>query len=595
MANFENLLPSRENWLRKCVKESKAFSTSRKTNKVKIIQKILRNRYQERSVYYFTTGRKLDEKLLEEQKQVDKSPFYFIKDPGDFSYRTKQKEEHARDREKAKQYAYYNRPSYHSKLSEGKLERLYVPDDYELPGSSITDTVDPEFFTIVSGKPIREKFDIRNYLQDLQSLFLINLQIGYKRDETLLIEEQFRQEKSQLEDIKKKFQFYSECYDKFLGEDHSSSLKLLKLADNEIKKSKVKREKIKTLHRDCGWYRTKILILDEQWRIARVFQKFLYQISPLWWRNKYDFLYREKSSGAINRSETSLFEKQNTAQLTAAPSIITIIDQFIDEVSNAQPPQLYFTDPNELLEIFYELERNNLLALLQCEELTQPAEQMRTGLERARELFVQEVDVIRDQLKYLEDEVVYQETRSRYFEQKAKEITGGFFKELVADKSILNLYVNVEDCFESCVAPNDSNLTLLMMMKGIENEQESLMVALDKLPNEIVLKALQTCYREDAKIMKEAQDATKMIIQIENLMNTLRKSLEPGEKVKKGRKLIWRSEPMTEKMERQLQKNQLTKEELEYLYFFTDFCAATDDAETGKALCAQKQINMNVS
>ncbi|KAK6622016.1 hypothetical protein RUM44_001823 [Polyplax serrata] len=596
MSGFENVLPTKEKSFRKCVKDSKVFSTKIKIKRVKTIQKILRNRYQDRSIYYFTSRGKVDPKKSNEtDKYEEDTPFYFPKESGDFSYRTKYREDHVKDREKAKGYTYYNRPNYTTKLNEGKLERLHVPStEVELPGRSVTETVDPEYFTIASGKPITEKFKISSYLKDLQSLFLIHLQIGYKKDETLLIEEQYVAEKKQMQDIKKRFDFYAECYDKFLAEDHSSSLKLLKTADLETKKSKVKREKIRNLLRDCGWYRTKILILDEQWRIARIFQKFLYQVSPLWWRNKYDFIHKSKETGEIDTSDTSLFERTGTSSLTAAASIITIIDQFIEDVSKAEPPRLHFTDPNELLQIFFELERNNLLALLQCEELTQPAQQMETGLERARELFMQEVAILQEHLKYLEDEVVYEENRSRYFEQKAKEISSGLFRELIVDKYTLNLYVNVEDCFEVCVAPNDGNLTLLMMMKGIEQEQESLMVALDKLPNEIVLKALQTCYREDARVMKEAHDATKLIVQIENLMKTLRKSLEPVKEGRKARKLLWRSEPPVEKMEMQQQSKALTKEEMDYLYFFTDFCAATDDPEAGKTLCAQRRVNINV-
>lgn len=595
MADHGSIWPAKEKKLRKCINDSKVYSTNVKTKRVKTIQKLMRNRYQDRSVYYVTYGRKLDEEIMKELKIKKKSPFYISKNIGDFSYRTSYREEHAETKGTAKKYRYYNRPNYLSRMAVGKLERLHVSmTNLDLPGRSVTETVDPEYFTIASGKPILENFKITSYLKDLQSLFLIRLQIGYKRDEILLIEQQNREERKQMEDIKKRFEFYSQCYDKFLGEDHYSSLDLLKTADSETKKSKQKREKIRNLLRDCSWYRTKILILDEQWRIARIFQKFLYQVSPLWWRNKYDFIHKCKAVGDIETSNTSLFDRQTTTSLTTAASIITIIDQFIEDVAKGEPPQLHFTDPMELIQIFSELERNNLLALLQCEELTQPAQQMESGLERARQLFKQEVDTLRDHLKYLEDEVVYEENRSRFFEQKAKEISGGLFKELIVDKYTLNLYVNVEDCFEVCVAPNDSNLPLLMMMKGIENEQESLMVSLDKLPNEIVLKALQTCYREDAKTMKEAHEATKMIVQIENLMNTLRKSLEPVQEERKARKLLWRSEPPVEKMEMLHQARLLTKDEMDYLYFFTDFCAATDDPEIGKQLCLQRQINLNV-
>lgn len=574
---------------RKCLnKMYKMSSIYARTRPPSNLQVVLHKRNQPRSVYYFTHGRKIKYGFPSYDSEKE-SPFHITRDKQDFSYRTEYKEDRKEMREKAKTYNYVNRPNHYSRLCEDKLERLHVSDTLiTLPGRSIVDHVHPDFFKITTGRPIKEKFNISDYKSNLKELFLTRLEIGYKWDQIYLMEEQHVKEKKRLREIQEKFQFYSDCYDKFLAEDHSHSIILLKDADNQMKKSKMKSEKIRYLLRVCGWYRGKILILDEVWRRGRIFQKFLYRLSPLWWRNRYDYMNKMEESAEAD----PIIGKSKSSSLYAVHSIVTIIEEFKESIAQSEPPVLYFQNPIELLHIFYEMERSNLLALLQCEELTRPAQQMIYGLERAKAHFANEVKVLREQMKALEDEVIYEENRSRECEMKAKEITFGFFRDLIVDRFALNLFVNVEDCYETCVAPNDSNLSSAMMMKSIEHKQESLMVSLDNLPNDIVLKALANCYKEDAKMMREAKEATKMITQIENLISTLRKSLEPKKEGKPGRKALWRSEPPKEKMDMATPPNPLTKEQIEYLHFFTDFCPVRDDIEVCRQLCANKMGNI---
>lgn len=576
-----------EESLKKCLINTKAYRHG-KIKKPTNLQKIFRNRYQKRSVYYFTSGRNIDSVLPDKNE----NPFKIPRKIDDFKYRTKFREGHKEFRESEKHYNHFNRPSYRSRLARNKLLRIHVPEanTTTLPGKSITEDIDSEFFTVVAGRPIREFFNPREYVKDLRTLFLLRLETGYKYDSTYLIEEQHREEQKRLKDVQNKFQTYSESYEKFLAEDHSSSMEMLMNADVESRKSKVKLERIKQLHKEVSWYHTNILILDEKWRRSKIYQKFLFQISPLWWREKYDYIHKTQATGVVDTSDTSIFGTNRVGTAASIMSILTIIDQFLQDATRSEPPELYFENPTELEYIFYELEKSNLLALLQCEELTPPAQQMMEGLEKAKLHFQNEVKILREYLRNLEEEVTFEENRVQEYKDKAKAISLGLFKSLIVDKSTLNLYVNVEDCYEVCVAPNDSNLSLSMMMKGIEQKQESLMVALDYLPNDIVVKAFQTCYKEDAKIMKEAQEATKMITQIENLMKTLRKSLEPT-MVERTRKLNWRSEPPTEKMEMAEAPKPPTKDQINYLYFFTDMCPTPENLEAVKEMQSQRRAS----
>lgn len=62
----------------------------------------------------------------------------------------------------------------------------------------------------------------------------------------------------------------------------------------------------------------------------------------------------------------------------------------------------------------------------------------------------------------------WEEERAKYLEELAMELVNGEFRKLVVDDDILNLHVFVEDVYEARIGPNDANLSVTDMMRGIE-------------------------------------------------------------------------------------------------------------------------------
>lgn len=92
---------------------------------------------------------------------------------------------------------------------------------------------------------------------------------------------------------------------------------------------------------------------------------------------------------------------------------------------------------------------------------------------------------------------------------------------------MINLYVFVEDVYETRIAPNDSNLTMSDMMRVIEIQYRDFLLQLDRLPSDLVYRAEMECYAEEARIMAVAKDAAKKVVQVERLMKHLARLLEP--------------------------------------------------------------------
>jgi len=65
---------------------------------------------------------------------------------------------------------------------------------------AITD-VDSQYFTELSGRPVKEKFSLDQYIQDLRDILKTNLLIGQEKDDCIRINQQFEHESRRLQNI----------------------------------------------------------------------------------------------------------------------------------------------------------------------------------------------------------------------------------------------------------------------------------------------------------------------------------------------------------------------------------------------------------
>lgn len=103
------------------------------------------------------------------------------------------------------------------------------------------------------------------------------------------------------------------------------------------------------------------------------------------------------------------------------------------------------------------------------------------------------------------------ERRTSHLKEYAESLLQGIFAELVCSKPVLYLNVFIEEAYESCVGPNQSNLDSFTMMKSIESLYENLSMELDNLPTEVVAKCEYLGFQQQIKIMKKAEDATRKV------------------------------------------------------------------------------------
>lgn len=63
------------------------------------------------------------------------------------------------------------------------------------------------------------------------------------------------------------------------------------------------------------------------------------------------------------------------------------------------------------------------------------------------------------------------------------------------------------------MADNDANLDSFTMMRSIEKTYEDSNIELDNLPHEVVVLCEKKGFREEMKVLKEAEDAERKVIE----------------------------------------------------------------------------------
>lgn len=103
------------------------------------------------------------------------------------------------------------------------------------------------------------------------------------------------------------------------------------------------------------------------------------------------------------------------------------------------------------------------------------------------------------------------EDRAVNLEEYANYLLHNTFRCLVCSEQVLYLRVFIEDTYESCVGPNDTNLDSYSLMKWIDRTHEELNLQLDNMPHRVVRACEKKGFRQETKAIKEAENAAKKV------------------------------------------------------------------------------------
>lgn len=350
---------------------------------------------------YFTAGCEVNDENRRDFKK-ETSPFAYPEDVEELAYQVMTKTWKSESRREELSKKYNQRQNYKSRQQIDLLHRLYVPEP-KIKSTQMIADIDPDFFKIVQGRPIPEKLNLRKYIDTIRKVLRTKILIGYRGDDIMLIDENLIKEQKEIDRIRNNYQMYVNTFEEFLYNDHTTSMNLLKESDKASLLAQEKSEEYRKLSRDYAALKSTLYSTEEKWKSCKLYQRFLYMVSPMSWRKQHDFYYTKDEELGGFQNVSQVFAKYRLNVTDENSSIQDLISEFKKECETQQEPLLYFTDPNQLLDVFRFMELQNLNSLLHSEELAVPLQMVKEGMAKAEMMFNEEINVLQETIDKLSD------------------------------------------------------------------------------------------------------------------------------------------------------------------------------------------------
>lgn len=244
--------------------------------------------------------------------------------------------------------------------------------------------VDPAYYSLVEGRPLRQNKSIREYKKNIKNVALNRTLLGFMIDDILRIEGEIESERNIYETAFKHFEEYQNSFDKFLADDNNKTIAIMQKSDALAKELANQTENHKKANYDLASIKSKLQYIDETLMILLSFQNFLNKAAPILWQDSHNIRLDIKYPDVFV-VESDIFKPIDE-------------DTVAKKLGELPEPQLYFETPDQLLVIFDLLEKQNLNYLLLTTEFSVEKNRFLRTLDVLKMMLRQELDFIKEKV-----------------------------------------------------------------------------------------------------------------------------------------------------------------------------------------------------
>ncbi|EPY87404.1 coiled-coil domain-containing protein 37 [Camelus ferus] len=478
-----------------------------------------------------------------------------------------------------------------------------------------------------------EPENINSYINQKRQMFLIQYALDVKRNEIQRLERLATREEAELKRAERLLEKDAALFDEFLRENDHGSVQALRLAEKESKAKMEKIVQVRDLTTQIMDIKSEISKSEDTLQRYKVYKDFLYKLSPKEWLEE-----QERKRSALKKAkevvtafkENLLFSKlrdkglgvkgktdsregqvpkkpprllqvvrlrqvlSNTVNLQQGnqPSVSGSLDPKRsssalpvqeDPDSDGEELELYFTEPQQLLDVFMKLEEQNLSLVQNTQEMEETLEELNFTLKNTQIRMDREVNQLRQWITTLMTAIAKEEETAAELELKARVFHFGEYKgdqEACAallegglpasqDKLLESLNHKVLDVYRHCVdSQQESRLGTVQMLATIEHQLDELLESLERVPQVRIEQAEKAKEKERRMRLREEKVKLQKQLQEERLQRAQARA-QAEVKKKRGRRLVSRSRPPALRSAEKSEHGLMDKEEEEQLYFFT--------------------------
>ncbi|CAD8137774.1 unnamed protein product [Paramecium pentaurelia] len=390
---------------------------------------------------------------------------------------------------------------------------------------------------------VRQREPMHQFLEKKRDMLLFQMLIDQKREMIDEYEKLTRSHRKGLEQSEQLIDEDIEMFNKFLEVNNNSSREAIKEAENETRLKQEKTNEIKLLLE----HRTELLTKNQQ-KVDNLedlikYKRFLDRIIPKEFQKK-------------NRKEKNKDKnKGNPKENYISSDLQKILEDSEDEFDT------YFQDPQQLVDIFSQLEERNLFLIANTKEREQMVEELRAKVDlKRKQLEDKKQNAIQNKLD-LEKQIITVNDQIKVL-KSIKNDNEGF-------ESLHNLEIMISRIYKTDINPEPrKDMTGLEMLRETERKLEQYILEIKRyrqIAPDIVLDKEKGCIRVKKDKMKQEKQEQD---QIEMQKKQQEQQKEIIIQKRFGRPIMIRSWPPKEEKEEQI-VTEISEEEKERLKYFT--------------------------
>ncbi|XP_065793205.1 coiled-coil domain-containing protein 38 [Muntiacus reevesi] len=449
------------------------------------------------------------------------------------------------------------------------------------------------------------------FINDQRDRFMLEYTLSTKRNTILRFERHTAMKERQLMKAEKKLEEDAAAFEEFLRENDQRSVDALKIAAQEtinklqmtaeLKKASLEIQSVKSeiaktefLLREYMKYGFFLLKLSpKQWQIQQAMKRVSRSkenvnvvvpsiITKLSARRREGTTdesrrtsFSEDSSlgrGSQGRQTRSLSRtrekkpKNQTESISSEDSLECFLD---DDMDYDLEPELYFKEPEELLQVLTELEEQNLTLVQYSQDVDENLEDVNKREKVIQDKINTNIEFLLEHKELLKANCVREEEKAAELELRSRLFSFGEYNSDAQEKLIDSLSKKINQVYKVCIGDAEvGSLNPVQKLVKVESRLVELSDLIDSIPKENVEAIERMKQKERRQRLREEKMREKQKHQEERLKAALERAVAQPKK-KKGRQLIYRSKPPSgNKHELLLVKDTRTKS-LEEEYFFT--------------------------
>uniref|UniRef100_A0A8C6BND6 Coiled-coil domain containing 38 n=1 Tax=Monodon monoceros TaxID=40151 RepID=A0A8C6BND6_MONMO len=421
------------------------------------------------------------------------------------------------------------------------------------------------------------KRTVHEFINDQRDRFMLEYALSTKRNTIQEFEKHTTMKERQLMKAEKKLEEDAMAFEEFLRENDQRSVDALKIAAQETINKLQMTTELKKASMEIQLMKSEIAKTEFLLKEYMNYGFFLLKLSPKQWQIQQAMKRVSKNKENVNvklpsimtmaqKSGIFFFFYSRAESISSEDSLEFFLD---DDMDYDLEPELYFKEPEELLQVLTELEEQNLTLVQYSQDVDENLEDVNKREKLIQDKINTNIEFLLEHKEMLKANCVREEEKAAELELRSRLFSFGECNSDAQEKLIDSLSKKINQVYKVCIGDAEvGSLNPVQKLVKVESRLVELSDLIESIPKENVEAIERMKQKERRQKLREEKVKEKQKHQKERLKTALeRAGAQPKKKL--GRQLIYRSKPPSgNKRELLLVKDTRTKS-LEEEYFFT--------------------------